>query len=104
METYDAEVIEDDEVFYLSFNVDGDKLRIPLTKDEPNEIKSVFNKLIIKLKKGEFEFSLEEKEDGDIFYHIAQEYVSQLNLEMKGIYKELSDLELLEKEQYDDSN
>ena len=99
MEMYKAEVIEEDSEHYLSLVIQGSVLNIPLTKDEPNEIKKVFNKLIVLLKKGQFSFSIEEKEDGDIIYNVAKEYLGQLNSELGDIYKELKDCDLLESKQ-----
>ena len=96
METYNAEVVEKDSECYLSFDVKGEKYNIPLTKDEPNEIKNVFNKLIINLKKGAFNFILPEKEDADIIYHVAKEYIDQLNTELHDIYKELEEYNLID--------
>ncbi len=103
METYEAEVIEKDSEHYLSLDIQSNKLNVPLTKDEPNEVKKVFNELIVFLKQGLFSFSIEEKEDGDIFYHVAKEYIGQLNSELAGIYKELDDCDLLESKQSDTS-
>ncbi len=99
METYNAEVIEKESEYYLSFDVKGEKYNIPLTKDEPNEIKEVFNQLIINLKKGPFNFSIPEKEDADIIYHVAKEYVDQLNTELHDIYKELEEYNLVDENQ-----
>lgn len=96
METYNAEVIEIETESYLSFDVKGEKYNIPLTKDEPKEIKDVFNQLIVNLKKGPFNFSIPEKEDADIIYHVAKEYVDQLNTELSDIYKELEEYNLID--------
>ncbi|MEW8030218.1 MAG: hypothetical protein AB2826_26730 [Candidatus Thiodiazotropha sp.] len=96
MDTYSAEVIEIDAEHFLSLKVDKNELKIPITKDEPVEIKKVFNSLILKLKKGPFNFSIKEKENGDIIYHVAKEYIEQLNSELNDIYKELEESDLLE--------
>ena len=96
MEKYNAVVIEEESEHFISLSVQDKKLKIPLTKDEPNEVKKVFNQLIVFLKKGLFNFTMEEKEDGDIFYHVAKEYVDQLNSELADIYKELTDCSLIE--------
>lgn len=96
MEIYSAEVTEVDSENYLSLNIEDEKLLIPLTKDEPNEIKKVFNKLVVFLKKGPFKFSMEDKEDGDIIENVAKEYIGHLNTELDDIYKELTDSNLIE--------
>ncbi|MDD5343391.1 MAG: hypothetical protein PHW12_03105 [Smithella sp.] len=69
---------------------------MPLTKDEPNEIKKVFNELILHLKEGPLNFTLKEVEDGDLIYHVAKEYIKQLNTELTEVYKELEAHQLLD--------
>ena len=96
MEKYNAVVIEEESEHFISLSIQDRKLKIPLTKDEPNEVKKVFNELIVFLKKGIFNFTMEEKEDGDIFYHVAKEYVDQLNSELTDIHRELTDCSLIE--------
>lgn len=94
METYNATVINEDDDWFLVLSVDSDDMRIPLTRDEPLVIKTVFNKLILNLKEKEFQFMA--KIDGkDLFSQIAKEYIEQLNLELKSVYKELSDYDLV---------
>lgn len=96
METLKATIKEVDSEHYLCLMIGDDMLYVPLTKDEPNEIKSVFNDLIIRLKRGQFKFAMPEKEDGDLIYLVAKEYVNQLNTELSNIYKELEAHQLLE--------
>lgn len=97
MEKFKARVVENETGSYsLKFNVRDKTLNMPITQDSPNEIKEVFNELIIELKKGAFEFEIEEKEKADIIYSVAKEYVSQLNIELKDIYSELKGFDLTE--------
>ncbi len=96
METHDAKVTLDGSEHFLSFKIKDSILCLPLTKDEPNEIKKVFNELVIHLRKGLFEFSMEEKEDGDLIYYVAKEYVTQLNKELSEVYRELEAYQLIE--------
>lgn len=94
METYNATVVNEDDDWFLVLSVDSDDMRIPLTRDEPLVIKTVFNKLILNLKEREFQF--EAKIVGkDLFSQIAKEYIEQLNLELRSVYKELSDYDLV---------
>lgn len=79
----------------LCLNFDGKEFKIPLTKDEPLEIKEVFNRLIIELKKGLIQFELQDDEN-DLYHHISTEYITQLNDELKSVYAELEDYNLLE--------
>jgi len=96
METHEAIVKIDGSEHFLSLKIKDSVLNVPLTKDEPNEIKRVFNELIIHLKKGPIKFSMAEKEDGDLIYQVAKEYVTQLNKELSEVHKELQSYQLLE--------
>ena len=69
MEVYEAKVIQKDENCLLEFTLKDKKLEIPLTEDNPNAVKSFFNKLIIELKNGEFEFNLVEQEEKNLYRH-----------------------------------
>jgi hypothetical protein len=97
METHEAIVTVDGSEHCLSLKIGGTNLNVPLTKDEPNEIKKVFNELIVHLKKGLFNFSMAEKEDGDLIYQVAKEYVTQLNNDLSEVYQELEHYQLLAK-------
>ncbi len=96
METHKAKVIVDGSDHILCLTIGDSTLMLPLTKDEPNEIKKLFNDLIVHLKKGPFEFSMVEKEDGDLIYHVAKEYIDQLNKELSEVYQELEAYHLIE--------
>ncbi|MFY0624861.1 MAG: hypothetical protein JXR07_01120 [Reichenbachiella sp.] len=74
---------------------EGEELEIELTEDRPNEVKSVFNKLISFLKKGSFKIELEDDKE-DLYFHICTEYIGQLNTELSSIHQELEDYELLD--------
>ncbi|WP_091315139.1 hypothetical protein [Flavobacterium terrigena] len=78
----------------LKLLVGTDELNIVLTDDKPNEVKSVFNKLLLHLKNGEFEFELTDDKE-DLYFHICKEYIIQLNSELKSTYTELRDNGLL---------
>lgn len=70
-------------------------VKIILTDDNPNNIKSAFNTILKELKKGVFEFVLEDKTQ-DLYNNICKEYITQLNSEIKLIYDELVEYELTE--------
>lgn len=95
METHKATINRVDSKTSLCFAIREKTLVINLTEDKPNEVKSVFNQLILELKKGEFKFELDDSET-DLFHHISSEYISQLNSELSSVYKELEDYDLLE--------
>ena len=94
METFKALIIRGDQDTILALTVNEEQLNITLTDDNPNNVKTVFNKLLKQLKEGVFQFELEDKQE-DLFYHISKEYITQLNSELTSVYKELEDYELL---------
>lgn len=88
METIKASVKNlDDKYFIRIITVDGDIL-IPLSDDRPNEVKSAFNKLIARIKIGEFKIEMEESGD-DLFSMVATEYLVQLNREIHEVHGEM---------------
>lgn len=99
MEIHEAKVEEIDKEHFLILGIKSESLHIPLTKDEPNEVKKVFNALLVELKKGQISFKMKDEEDGDIFYNVAKEYIAQLNSELEQVYEELIEhgLEIKEK-------
>ena len=78
----------------LKLALGAEELNIVLTDDNPNEVKSVFNKLLLHLKNDEIEFNLIDDKD-DLYYNICKEYITQLNAELKSTYTELKDNGLL---------
>lgn len=78
----------------LKLMLGTEELNITLTKDSPNEVKSVFNKLLLHLKNGEIDFNLIDTKE-DLYFHICKEYITQLNSELKSTYIELKDNGLL---------
>jgi hypothetical protein len=96
MGTHEANIEEIDSEHYLSLKIKDIVLKVPLTKDEPNEIKKVFNELILHLKKSPLSFTMKEVEDGDLIYYVAKEYIKQLNTELSEVYKELEAHQLLD--------
>jgi hypothetical protein len=97
METHKATIKREDTKTNLVLLIGASALEINLTEDKPIEVKNVFNKLLLQLKKGEFEFELDDDKE-DLFFHISNEYILQLNAELTSIYKELEDYDLLETE------
>ena len=78
----------------LMLELGKEELKIVLTDDDPNEVKSVFNTLLSHLKNEEIEFILEDIEK-DLYFYICEEYIKQLNTELKSTYTELKDNGLL---------
>jgi hypothetical protein len=94
METHKATINRENTKTSLNLLIGDRTLEIVLTEDKPNEVKNVFNLLLLELKKVEFNFELEDSNE-DLFYHICLEYISQLNAELSSIYNELKDYDLL---------
>jgi len=95
METKKATIKRDQNDAYLILELGVENVQITLTDDNPNNIKDVFNKLLISLKGGEFNFELVDDIE-DLYYHICVEYIIQLNSELKSVYSELADYGLLD--------
>lgn len=93
METKKATIQREEANTHLVLEVGGSSVRITLTDDNPNNVKSAFNSILKELKRGLFEFELED-ETRDLYNNISTEYLKQLNAEIKAIYKELEDYEL----------
>jgi len=96
METHNATIERKEGTATLKLKLGETLLNIVLTEDKPNDVKSVFNKLLEHLKSGEFEFNLTDDKE-DLYFHICKEYITQLNVELKSTYKELQDNGLLAK-------
>mgnify|MGYP001348893568 FL=1 len=94
MATHNATISRKDNSATLKLALGSEELCIVLTDDNPNEVKSVFNKLLLQLKNDEIEFNLLDDKD-DLYFHICKEYITQLNSELKSTYIELKDNGLL---------
>jgi len=101
MEIHKAIINREETKTSLCFAIGEKTLEINLTEDKPNDVKDVFNQLLLDLKKGEFKFELEDSNE-DLFHDICLEYISQLNAELSSIYKELKDYDLLEEQIQDE--
>lgn len=73
---------------FIKIELDDGAVRIPMSDDKADEIKSAFNKLVVRTKKGEFQVKLEDPGD-DLFSQVASEYIKQLNREIKEVHAEL---------------
>ena len=98
MVMHKANIVDIDGERYLVLKTSEEDLSIPITEDRPKDIQDVFNKLIVLLKKGLFQFELEESAEQDIIYHVGKEYISQLNSELQNVFDEMKGYELIEPE------
>lgn len=97
MATHNATIERKDNSATLKLALGTEELDIVLTEDNPNAVKSAFNKLLLHLKGGEIDFNLTDETD-DLYFNICKEYITQLNAELKSTYTELKDNGLLNEE------
>ena len=60
MEIIKASIVNDEEKHFIKIRDNGNAITIPISEDDPNVVKAVFNKLIERLRKGPFEIELED--------------------------------------------
>jgi len=85
METLSATVECIEDKYLINIKVGDGVISIPISEDNPNEVKSAFNKIITRIKTGEFQIKLQEVGD-DLFSQVANEYISQLNREIREVH------------------
>jgi len=88
MEAIKAFVVQVEEKRYINMIIGDVEIRIPMSEDKPNEVKSAFNKLIASIQ--DTDFQIEMKEVGeDLFSQVANEYIAQLNREIQEVRGEM---------------
>lgn len=87
MEIIEAELVAVEDNYFIDI-LEEPKISIPISNDDPNAVKSAFNCLIERLKNGAFSISLKDA-DKDLFYHVAKEYLEQLNGELLDVHQEM---------------
>ena len=95
METLKAEVANEGESRFIRITNDETEIKIPLTEDNPNAIKSAFNELITLAKEDDLEIEMEEV-GPDLFSQVASEYIMQLNREIQEVRREMEDIGLID--------
>ena len=98
MVTLDATVECVEEKYFLRINVEQGPVTIPLSDDNPNGVKSAFNKLIQRIRIGEFTVKLDKVGD-DLFSMVANEYLTQLNREIQEVHSQMQTYGLVKVEQ-----
>lgn len=88
MEVLKAFVRVDEEKYTLEVELGDEVAIIPLSQDQPNEVKGAFNKLIVRLKSGLFRIELQECGE-DLFSQVSKEYLVQLNSELEEVFGEM---------------
>lgn len=94
METIKACVVQVEEKHLIKIEAGGGEIRIPMSEDKPNEVKNAFNKLIARIKDGEFQIEMVEVGE-DLFSQVANEYITQLNREIQEVRGELKQYGLI---------
>lgn len=95
METVKATIMVLEEKHYIKIELGEEGINIPISEDNPNVVKSAFNKLIGRIKDGELEIKLEQIGQ-DLFSQVANEYVTQLNREIQEVSGEMKAYGLVE--------
>ena len=98
MVTLDATVECVEEKYFLKINVEQGPVTIPLSDDSPNAVKSAFNKLMQRIRIGEFTIKL-DKVGEDLFSMVANEYLAQLNREIQEVHSQMREYGLVKVEQ-----
>ncbi len=88
METVKAMVVEIDEKHFIRIELEEGAVLIPMSEEKADDVKSAFNKLIVRIKQGAFQVKLEGLGE-DLFSQVASEYIKQLNREVKEVYAEM---------------
>lgn len=94
METINATVMSIDDKYFIQIKLEDEEISIPLSDDKPNEVKSAFNKILARIKVGEFQIKLDKVGD-DLFTLVANEYLTQLNREIQEVHGEMKHYNLV---------
>ena len=94
METISASVESRDDKHYIKIRDEGMEIVIPMSENKPKEVKSAFNNIIVRIKSGEFQIKLEDVGE-DLFSQVANEYIKQLNREIREIHRQMKEYGLV---------
>ncbi len=97
MVTLEATIECIEEKYFLKISLEQGPVTIPLSEDNPNAVKSAFNKLIQRIRIGEFNISL-DKVGEDLIYLVANEYLTQLNSEIQEVRSQMKGYDLVKAE------
>ena len=94
MVTLEATVEQREEEYFLKIHVEEGAVTIPLSHDDPNLVKKAFNRLMQRIRLGEFTIQLDAVGD-DLFSMVANEYLTQLNREIQEVHSQMEEYGLL---------
>lgn len=89
METVDAVIEVLNDKYFISIDLGaGSVAKIPLSDDKATDVKAAFNKVIARTKLGEFQIKMNAVGE-DLYSQVANEYLLQLNREIKEVRGEM---------------
>jgi hypothetical protein len=88
MVTLKATVVQVEEKHFIAIEDGDSSITIPISENKPNAVKSAFNKLLERIREGEFVIELKDVGD-DLFTQVANEYITQLNREIHEVRGEM---------------
>ena len=94
MVTIKATVVQVDDKQFIRIGDEEEPIYIPMSEDKPNDVKKAFNRIIARIKNGEFQIELDEVRE-DLFSQVANEYITQLNREIQEVHGEMAQYGLL---------
>jgi len=97
MVTLKASVQSANDKHFLEIALESDTVRLPISDDNANQVKSAFNRLIERIRSGAFVIKLDHVGD-DLFSQVAKEYIVQLNKEIQEVRKEMKQFKLLDED------
>src|SRR5690606_30268238 len=89
METIEieAELVSSDQAQFIQINA-APQIRIPVSDDNANDVKTAFCALLQLLKSGPHRIVLKESKQ-DLLFFVATEYLNQLNQELQAVHEEM---------------
>jgi hypothetical protein len=84
MDTVEAELVTEEELYFIQIN-DSPLIRIPISEDNANAVKTAFCAVLRRLRKGPMKIALKKTKE-DLFFHVAKAYLDQLNGEIVEVH------------------
>jgi hypothetical protein len=94
MDTVEAELVTEEESYFIQINA-SPSIRIPISEDNANAVKTAFCAILRRLRKGPIEIALKETKE-DLFFHVARAYLDQLNGEIVEVHAAMVEHEFID--------
>ena len=88
MVVLEATIERDGEAASIAIRGDELDVLIPLTEEKPEEVKQAFNQILEQVRESDVRIEY-DKVDADLFAHVTEEYVTQLNREIAAVRQEM---------------